>query len=129
MNDILNFSFTHEASIPEGQYAYTLTKVVPEMKVLTDNGIKDRIVFEFQLSADGKLHKFTKKFNYSKHPRSFLMQFMSIVRDAYHMDNNINLRELVNTKGVLTISHITDEHGNIYENITDMQAADDNKQQ
>lgn len=129
MNDILNFSFTREASIPEGQYAYTLTKVAPELRVLTDDGIKDRIVFEFQLSADGKYHKFTKKFNYSKHPRSFLMQLMSIIRDAYHLDGNINLRDLNGTKGMLTISHVRDEQGNVFENITAMQAAEDSKQQ
>lgn len=129
MDDMLIFSFAREASIPEGQHPYTLLKVVPEYNVLTDSGIKNRLVFTFELIIDGEAKQLTKRFNYSKHPNSFLMSFMRMLGNAYHMDNKINLSELVGTKGLMTISHVPDEQGNVFENITDIFVPDVNSEE
>lgn len=118
-NDLLQFSLNRKAEVDEGQYAYKLLNVKVENDVHTSYGIKQQISFEFSLKIGEETRTFVKKFNYSMHPESRFMKFMSMICKAYGK-NQLNLRELIGTSGILTITHGSDENGNVYENITDI---------
>lgn len=123
MQNIFEFNLNREADIAEGTYKYTLSDIKAEHNVVTTYGIKDKVCFTFELVVEEEIKTITKRFNYSKHPDSLFMMFMTIICNGYKT-TKLNLQTLIGTKGELTIEHSTDEEGNVFENITEMHPSE-----
>lgn len=118
--DDLTFTLTREAKIPEGEYPFVLRRVYRENNQTTSYGLKDQIVWEYEVT-DLKENKILliDKNNISCSDKSKFKKNLKRYCEVLNL-TKINLKDLIGIKGRLKIQHNTDDEGNIYENIVEI---------
>ncbi|ETI90991.1 MAG: hypothetical protein Q607_CBUC00038G0007 [Clostridium butyricum DORA_1] len=118
--DDLTFTLTREAKIPEGEYPFVLRRVHRENNQTTSYGLKDQIVWEYEVT-DLKENKILliDKNNISCSDKSKFKKNLKRYCEVLNL-TKINLKDLIGIKGRLKIQHNTDDEGNIYENIVEI---------
>lgn len=129
LNDIFNsnlgeedltFTLTREAKIAEGEFAFILRRVHRENNQTTSYGLKDQIVWEYEVTdlEENKILLIDKN-NISFSDKSKFKKNLKRYCEALNL-TKINLKDLIGIKGRLKIQHNTDDEGNIYENIVEI---------
>ncbi len=120
MSNLFSFSLLRTSKIDEGVYSYRLANVEAQHDTLTNYGMRDRLVFTFELAMDDRQEQLVQRFTVSQSPASRYMRFMQMLCNAYRT-TKLDLRELIGSTGMLTIAHSQDEKGNVFENVVSMQ--------
>ncbi|WP_394900125.1 hypothetical protein [Clostridium butyricum] len=116
----LTFTLTREAKIPEGEFPFVLKRVRRENNQTTSYGLKDQIVWEYEVTdlEENKILLIDKN-NISFSDKSKFKKNFKRYCEALHL-TKINLKDLIGIKGTLKVQHNTDDDGNIYENIVEI---------
>lgn len=108
-----------QAKIQEGWYPYRIIDIKISNNCLARSGVRDRVSFVFELTIEGQVVPFTQSLYFSESPNSPYVRFMMMLCECYQT-SDINQEMLIGTQGTLYLIHVSDQNGNVFENIYDL---------
>ncbi|MDB2152490.1 DUF669 domain-containing protein [Clostridium butyricum] len=121
----LTFSIVRQAKIPEGRYSFVLKNVYRQNNQITKYGLKDQIIWDYKITDQkGNRFSITDRSNISDSSKSKFRKNLKSYCEALNL-TEINLNNLIGIKGTLTVKHNTDDDGNTYENVEEIQPTDE----